>query len=248
MKHLITGLLLILSLNVAAQLDSLAYSFFYNTPAGKSSFAYTHQVGIKIGKQTNNVRYSVSYGIATQQNRWFQFYDNENSRWTTNALVLHNYSDSLPAESRRGEVRTRSHAISLGWSNEFGDKSVRFYGGIRGTAFLNSIDILQKESDAYLASGEINDAELQQGQSLDEVTVRYVNNVITSDTKLNSIIPALNLEAGAVFTMGSSFKVIPMLTIGIHADDSRIYSGNLYPKETIIDADVRTGIQFSYLF
>lgn len=249
MKYVFSAITLFLfSYQSNAQLDSLSLELFINVPAGSSNFDLTRQVGIKLGKRNSSVRYSIGYGNFNQNNAWYQFYDDANSRWTTNALTLYEYSDSTPANSRRGQVNTTSHALTIGWSNELKSTYATLYGGVSLSAFLNKVDILQKESDAYLASG-INDPnyEFEQGQAVNDVSVRYKNDVITSDTRFNSVVPALNLEAGAVFTMGSKFKLIPKINIGAYLDDSRIRIGNLAPLSRRIDANVRMAMQLSYI-
>lgn len=190
-------------------------------------------------------QFSLGYGNFESFNRWNNYYDEKMGYWTSNALILHNYTDSTPAGDFRGEVYARSHGITLGWSIEPGNQNIAFYAGISFTAFINQISIQETNSKAFLYSAIDGDVEVPQGTHKGEVFIGHTEVKTVSDTKFTSLVPAVNLEAGGVFRLGNDLKLIPKINIGVYQRDNRIYTGTLFGRENILGGDVRPSIQLS---
>jgi hypothetical protein len=246
MKSILLSFAIFFSFHSYAQIDSLSLEVFVNSPTKGQDFDLARQIGVKVGKQFSSHKFSLGYGNFKSINRWAEFYIPQNERWTSNALTLHNYTDSTPADARRGEVITLTHAISVGWCRVAAAGKVDLYTNVRFTAFINKLDVQQTNSKAALYSDKQANAEVSQGTSLDDVYVGYIDADDPLITSFTSLVPAVNLSAGAVFRFGESVKLIPQISLGVFQQDNRIYRGNLYGRGNIINANVRPSLQLSY--
>jgi hypothetical protein len=229
------------SLQGYAQLDSLEIELFVNTPTTGQNFDQARVYGLKMGKRNGLHQFSLGYSNFELFSRWNQFYDDRVNTWTSNAVILYNYDDSMPADARSGQVYARSHGITFGWSKEPSIKNISFYTGISFTAFINQITIQETNSKAYL----LNESILPYDNNDGEVRIFHTE-VKTSDTKFTSLVPAVNLEAGAVFRFGDDFKLIPKVNLGIYCADNRIYTGTLFGRGNTLNADIRPSMLLSY--
>jgi len=144
-----------------AQFDSLAIEIYAQVPTNGQNFDLANTFGIKLGKINSHHKFSLGYGTFKTRSSWVQYYDDNNSRWTTNSLILHSYSDSMPANARRGKVTTTSYAINVSWSREPAIRHISLYSAISFTAFINQIKQTESSSLAYITDGIEGNTEIE---------------------------------------------------------------------------------------
>ena len=248
MKYYLLIVHIIFSFTIAqAQFDSLAIEIYAQVPINGQNFDLANTFGIKLGKINSHHKFSLGYGTFKTRSSWVQYYDDNNSRWTTNSLILHSYSDSMPANARRGKVTTTSYAINVSWSREPAIRHISLYSAISFTAFINQLKQTEFSSLAYITDGIEGNTEIEQGSRTDELVVGYTDTKTTSDTRYNSFTPSMSIAAGAVFRFGDNLKLIPMLNVGAYIKDQRVYSGSLYGRANNIAASVRPAFQLTYV-
>lgn len=233
-------------LSAKAQFDSLAVDIFVQSPTSGQDFDLARTFGVKLGKVNSHHKFALGYSSFQTTNTWSQFYNEQTNRWTDNPFVLHDYSESMPAQARNGKVATQSHGIHLGWSREPAVGTFSLYTAINFTAFINQINQNESAAEAFFTQNLGASSSVPQGTSIDETFIGYTNVETTSDTRYTSVVPSLSIATGAVFRLGDKLKLIPLINVGAYIRDQRIYTGTLNERGNALYANVRAAAHLSY--